>query len=109
MANDNVHISFEAEIEIKTDNNGAHYFTYGALLFALPISANEIAGRNYLSNFTDFTYEPTSNLRYQFKSNTKTQYINGKIQTELINLSNNKVEVVELIPFGKTILRQTTF
>jgi DUF1680 family protein len=109
MANDNVHISFDAEIEIKTDNNGSHYFTYGALLFALPISANEIGGRNYLSNFTDFTYEPTSNLRYQFKSNTKTQYINGKIQTELINLSNNKVEVVELIPFGKTILRQTTF
>jgi hypothetical protein len=97
------------KLKLKLIITAAHYFTYGALLFALPISANEIGGRNYLSNFTDFTYEPTSNLRYQFKSNTKTQYINGKIQTELINLSNNKVEVVELIPFGKTILRQTTF
>jgi hypothetical protein len=88
---------------------GSHYFTYGALLYALPIGANEISGKTYTGNFTDFTYEPTSNLRYQFNSNPKTKYINGKIQTELINLITKQMEVVELIPFGKTILRQTTF
>ena len=108
-ANDSIQFSFETDVKIKSAATGAHYFTYGALLYALPIGANEIAGKNYTGNFTDFTYEPTSNLRYQFNSNPKTKYINGKIQTELINLITKQMEVVELIPFGKTILRQTTF
>lgn len=107
--NDYVDLSFEAKVEIKTDPSNARYFTFGALLYALPIDSKEISGRNYFGTFKDFTYEPKSNIRYTFKNNVKTKYEQGKIYTELINQNNNKPEKVELIPFGKTILRQVTF
>ncbi|NPA09611.1 MAG: hypothetical protein GXO46_11545 [Chlorobi bacterium] len=107
--NDYVDLSFEARVEIKTDPANARYFTFGALLYALPIDSKEISGRNYFGTFKDFTYEPKSNIRYTFKNNVKTKYEQGKIYTELINQNNNKPEKVELIPFGKTILRQVTF
>lgn len=108
-ANDFIQINFDAKVEIRTDNSGSHYFTYGALLFALPIEAKEIAGKNYFSNFTDFTYEPLSTVKYIFKKNEKANFKNGKIETQLINQNTNKVEKVALVPFGKTILRQVTF
>ena len=106
---DYVDLSFEARVEIKTDPANARYFTFGALLYALPIASKEISGRNYFGTFKDFTYEPKNNIRYTFKNNVKTKYEQGKIYTELINQNNNKPEKVELIPFGKTILRQVTF
>ena len=108
-ANDSVHISFDAEVQIQMDNAGSHYFTYGVLLFALPINAKEIAGKNYQDNFTDFTYEPLSPLNYAFKNSKHFKYQNGKIVTKLINQNTNKLETVELVPLGKTILRQVTF
>ena len=102
-------ISFETDIKIKTDNTGSHYFTYGAMLYALPINAKEITGKTYMGNFIDFTYEPTSPERYSFKEGVKTKYEKGKIQTKLINQNTGKLEQVELIPIGKTVLRQVTF
>jgi len=107
--NDIVHISFEAEVQIKTDNTGAQYYTYGALLYAIPINSLEIAGKNYYANFTDFTYEPVSPVKYLFKEGVKANYKNGKIQTKLINQNTGKLEKVELLPIGKTILRQASF
>lgn len=108
-ANDVVNISFETEIQVKKDNTGSHYFTYGALLFALPIKAKEIEGKNYGSNFIDFNYEPLSKSSYSFKNNEKSKYKNGIMETKLVNQNTNKSEKVELIPMGKTILRQVTF
>jgi hypothetical protein len=60
-------------------------------------------------NFIDFTYEPLSKTRYTFKSNEKLNFRNGAIQTKLINQITNKMEKVELIPIGKTVLRQASF
>ena len=107
--NDYVNISFETDIQINTDNTGSHYFTYGALLYASPINAKEITGKTYMGNFIDFTYEPTSPERYSFKEGVKTKYEKGKIQTKLVNQNTGKLEKVELIPIGKTVLRQVTF
>jgi DUF1680 family protein len=107
--NDIVYISFEAEVQIKTDNTGNHYYTYGALLYALPINSLEIAGKNYNANFTDFTYEPVSPVKYLFKEGVKANYKNGKILTKLINQNTGKLEKIELLPIGKTILRQASF
>ncbi len=107
--NDYVKISFETDIQINTDNTGSHYFTYGALLYASPINAKEITGKTYMENFIDFTYEPTSPERYSFKEGVKTKYEKGKIQTKLINQNTGKLEKVELIPIGKTVLRQVAF
>ncbi|HLP94897.1 MAG TPA: beta-L-arabinofuranosidase domain-containing protein [Saprospiraceae bacterium] len=109
LQNDSVNLSFDTDIQIRTDNHGAHYFTYGALIYALPIRAKEIAGKTYTSNFTDFTYEPLSRVRYSFKKGEKAQYKKGKIQTRLINQKTGKLEKIVLLPMGKTILRQTTF
>lgn len=107
--NDVVNISFETEIQVKKDNTGSHYFTYGALVFALPIKAKEIEGKNYGSNFIDFNYEPLSKSSYSFKNNEKSKYKNGIMETKLVNQNTNKLEKVELFPMGKTILRQVTF
>lgn len=109
MANDNVRIFFDTDVQINTDNGGSHYYTYGALLFALPIKAKEITGKKYLGNFIDFTYEPISPERYSFKERVKTKYEMGKINTKLINQNTGKLENVVLIPIGKTVLRQITF
>jgi DUF1680 family protein len=108
-ANDVINLSFETEIQVKKDNIGSHYFTYGVLLFALPIKAKEIVGKNYYTKFTDFTYEPLLKTKYLYKNNEKYTYKNGFIKTKLINQNTNKIEEVELIPIGKTILRQATF
>jgi len=107
--NDCVNISFDADIQINTDNVGAHYFTYGALLYASPINAKEIRGKTYIGEFTDFTYEPTENEGYSFKEGVKTKFVKGKIQTELVNQHTGTLEQVELVPIGRTILRQVTF
>lgn len=106
---DEIQISFSAEVEVKMDSNGSHFFSYGTLLFAKPILAEEIAGSVYANGFTDFTYKPKDFCKYAFTKKHQSVYKNGIIKTQLINLEKNKKESVELIPFGKTILRQTTF
>lgn len=108
-ANDTVNMSFKTDVQIQKDNLGAHYFTYGALLFALPIPANEIIGKSYNINLSDYTYVPVSYSKYSFKTGVKNTFQNGKIQTKLINQSTGELEKVELIPMGKTLLRQVTF
>lgn len=108
-AKDKVNLSFDAEVEIKSDPTGSHYFKYGALLFALPIEAKEIKGKTYFSDFTDFTYEPLSNHQYRYQKGVKTTYQNGDITTQLLNSSTQQLEQVTLVPMGKTILRQVGF
>jgi DUF1680 family protein len=108
-SNDVVNISFETEIQVNKDKSGYHYFTYGALLYALPIEAKEIIGKKYNDDFCDLTYEPLSKTKLTFKNLQKTKYNNGKIETKLINQKSKKLEKVELIPIGKTVLRQVTF
>ena len=107
--NDYVDISFETDIQIKTDNTGSHYFTYGALLYALPINAKEIAGKTYASEFIDFTYQPISTNRFSYQEGVKATFSDGRIITKLISQKTKQLEEVELLPIGKTILRQVTF
>ncbi len=107
--NDTVSISFETEIQTATTSAGSHYFTYGALVYALPIKAKELPGRTYTGNFTDFTYEATAPERYAFKKDVEAAYETGKIHTKLINQHTGALELVELVPVGKTVLRQVTF
>jgi DUF1680 family protein len=108
-ASDKIEFSFQTEIEINNDKNGAYYFSHGALLYAKPIASEEIKGKTYKSGFQDLTYQPKKYAKYGFVKNAKAHFINDTIQTELLNLDNKKTELVELIPIGKTILRQVTF
>jgi DUF1680 family protein len=107
--NDAIQLSFETHISVKKDNQQKHYFTYGALMYAMPIAAKEIKGRVYLDGLNDLMYEPTSSIRYSFLTTAEHQIVGGKLQTQLLNQRSKKPENVELIPLGKTILRQVTF
>ena len=39
----------------------------------------------------------------------KKDFDNGKIEIKAKNKSNNQIETIQLVPFGKTILRQVSF
>ncbi len=107
--NDEVIIKFETEVKINTDKNNQNYFSYGALVYALPIESNEIKGKIYKEGFEDYNYIAISNHTYCFLENQKVSFRNGKIQTTLYNKNTQKKEKIALIPLGKTILRQVTF
>jgi DUF1680 family protein len=106
---DVISIAFEAEVITKVDQNNDHYFTYGALCFALSIDAIEIKGKSYQAHFTDLMYTPKSNNRYQFIEDNKAIYKEGKLILKAKNVNTNQIESITLIPFGKTILRQASF
>jgi hypothetical protein len=107
--NDRVIISFETEIQIRQDSTGSHYFTHGTLLYALPLEATETKGRDYPENFFDYYYHPVSINKYSFLQHSVPEFVNGNIVTKLVNEKSGEVELKQLIPFGKTILRQCTF
>ncbi len=106
---DEVQISFQTSVDVRADGNNEHYFSYGALLYAKPIQAEEIPGRVYANQFADLTYKPTKVTRYTYSAAGKPVFRSGTIAVTLINSTTGKSEKVELIPFGKTILRQATF
>lgn len=107
--NDNVQLTFETGIQQKETKNGSYYLNYGALLYALPIKAKEITGRVYTDDFKDYMYETVSKDVYLCEKDCGARYENGKIQTRLINRQSGEAAIHELIPIGKTILRQVTF
>lgn len=108
-ASDEVIVSFATEVQVRKDRNGERYFSFGALLYAKPIEAREITGKMYANRFPDLTYEPRQATRYSFFEAHQSIYRDGVIQTQLVNTATGKVEKVELVPFGKTILRQASF
>lgn len=107
--NEEINIEFKANIIVKTDRNNEKYFVYGAQVFALPIASNEIKGKMYKEGFYDLEYAPKEKLSYSFIKNNNAKFVNGVIHVELMNNLSQKIENVQLIPFGKTILRQVSF
>ena len=106
---DKIQIEFTAEIKIKEDANKEKYFTYGSLFYAKPIEAIEQKGKSYLNNFDDLFYISKSKKSYQFINENNAKFDNGKIQIKAKDKFNNEIETIDLIPFGKTILRQVSF
>jgi DUF1680 family protein len=108
-AKDLVEIAFDAKVLTRKDAEGDTYFTHGPLLYAKPINAKAIAGKTYTGNFTDYTYAPLEQTRYAAISGETPVYQENRIKTNLLNLQTGNKEAVELVPMGKTILRQVTF
>jgi DUF1680 family protein len=106
---DAIQLNFSAEVVIKADNDNKKYFTYGPLIFAKPIKTKEIIGKTYVEGFSDFNYQPVSSNKYLLENTANATYKNGIIFTKLLNQQTNKIENLQLIPMGKTILRQVTF
>jgi DUF1680 family protein len=107
--NDQIELEFLAEVQVEEDLNYERYFRYGALIYARPIQAKEQKGKVYAPGFEDLTYSPTDSTRYTFFPNHQARFLNGKIIANLKNIYSQQTERVELIPLGKTILRQASF
>ena len=104
-----IELEFKAKVEIKEDVNKEKYFSYGALFYAKSIDALELTGKTYYKQFTDITYKPTENTRFQYIEEHNARFNAGKIMVQAKNKNTNQIETITLIPFGKTILRQVSF
>ncbi len=106
---DQIKIKFEAQPEKVKDTNGNTYFRYGALFYAKDIASQEIKGKTYAEHFSDYTYQPLNTIRYKIGADSHPVFEKGILKVNLLNTNLNKEERVELVPFGKTVLRQVGF
>ena len=108
---DTVDINFEAELLVQTDINGETYFTWGALVLAVPIESIEEQTKSWpVPGFYNLKYSPKNLTIYQYAD--KPISVNESMltfTTELYNPETKKVEPVTLVPMAGTILRQVTF
>ncbi|MFZ4548180.1 MAG: beta-L-arabinofuranosidase domain-containing protein, partial [Bacteroidales bacterium] len=104
--NDQIEFEFNTEVIVKEDLNNEKYFCYGALVYARPIAATGQKGKIYAPGFEDLTYSPIGSTQYEYTPNHQAKFHNGKISIYLKNKATQKTEKLELIPLGKTILRQ---
>ncbi|MFZ4465088.1 MAG: beta-L-arabinofuranosidase domain-containing protein, partial [Bacteroidales bacterium] len=102
--NDQIILEFTTEVQVKEDLNQEKYFSYGALVYAKPIAANEQKGKIYAHDFEDLTYSPLDSNRYEFIPKHQARFQDGKIRVNLKNITTQKTEKLELLPLGKTIL-----
>jgi hypothetical protein len=107
--NDSIELEFLTDVMVKEDLKHEKYFSYGALIYARPVSATEQTGRVYAPGFEDLMYKSNDPSRYEFVEDNKAKYQAGKIRVYLKNKNKQLTEQVDLIPFGKTILRQASF
>lgn len=106
---DQIKIKFEAQPETVKDTSGNTYFRYGALFYAKDIASEEIKGKTYAEHFSDYTYKPLDTTQYKLSASPNPIFEKGRLKVNLINTTSNKKERVELIPLGKTVLRQVGF
>lgn len=108
-AEDKIQIEFITEIQIKEDGNKEKYFSYGPLFYAKSFESIEQKGKFYLNHFDDLFYISKDKSSYQFIIDNEAKFDNGIIEIKAMNKLNNQIELINLIPFGKTILRQVSF
>jgi DUF1680 family protein len=101
-------VEWKAEVE-KREFKGEVYFTYGALVLALPIEAVEIPKRVYTAGFQDFEYSAKNLVIYKYTGDEIPVKKDGKFVVSLYNPVLKKAEKKSLVPMERTILRQVTF
>ncbi len=110
---DAIKISFEAEIILQRDLQGEHYFTYGPLVFALPIAGSEKTIRVYAPGMEDVMVMPDNRSLARLAEDPQPAltYENDApvIQVSILDDSGELPRRVRLVPVGKTVLRQVTF
>ena len=107
-----VSVKFETKVIVNQDLNSEKYFTYGPLVLAHPIDAVEQITKTYpLKGFYDLQYTPVNLQVFDYLDSPIECMNSDKIifGTSLLNLKTGKPEEIELIPMGRTILRQVTF
>jgi DUF1680 family protein len=102
-------MAFLAEVQVMEDQQREKFFTRGALVFAKPVASKIKPGRIYIPGFRDYEYTPKDLQMYKFFKDNQAVFSEGKIMVTLTNAKTGKNERIDLVPAGKTILRQITF
>ena len=104
-------VEFIPEIVLRQDSNNENYFTYGALVLALPIEGLAEKTKSFpIAGFSNFEYTPKNLVVYEYAN--EPVLVDGstfRFNTSLTNPITKQKESVELVPMGQTILRQVTF
>jgi uncharacterized protein len=104
-------LTFDAKPVVHPFSKNEHYVTYGPLVFARPVEYTETPGKKYSDTLGDWMYLPVKKDELKIPLNPKVKLVNGeeypKLRTQL--MSGTKMVEVDLVPVGKTILRQVTF
>jgi uncharacterized protein len=106
-----VRVEFIPEIKVREDINKEKYFTYGALVLAIPLPALESKTKTHpVAGFYDLQYTAQHPVVYEFTNEPVTQTSNNlEFKTTLLNTGTKQKQPVTLVPIGETILRQVTF
>jgi DUF1680 family protein len=106
-----VELTYAPEVETNRDGNGEVYFTYGGVVLAMPIAAEETKTKSYpVRGFYDYSHSPKALVVYEYASEPVTQTGPGlKFTTLMWNPVRKQKERIELVPMGETMLRQVTF
>ena len=104
-----VTVSFGAEVRVVESPEGEHYYAYGAGFYACPIKSVESKGREYAPGYSDYYYTAAEDAGIYRYAGGKAEYRDGKITVTLRNTKTGSLDTVELVPFGRTVLRQAAF
>ena len=118
FSKDVIDIDLTFDIKLHKDLQDRTYLKYGPLLYVLPIEAKEYIVKDYSNNqFKDVHVKPVGNvddiiidesrlkdIKYH---NTEDKMFNSFLKVPV--LIENKKDTLTFIPFGRSILRKTTF
>jgi DUF1680 family protein len=103
-------LTFKTSVKEHLFKKKEVYFTYGSLVYALPIPSKETISKNFpMSGFHDYQYSPLGFARYLLPAASNLVGDDSKITGVFLNERTRKQENRELVPMGKSILRQVTF
>lgn len=106
-----VDVSFDTNVQVRDDINGEKYFTWGALVLAVPIEGVEEKTKSWpVPGFYNLKYAPKKLVVYEYTRNpVAIDASTLTFTTSLYNPETKITEPVKLVPMGQTILRQVTF
>ncbi len=116
-------LRFERQVQVVGEPSSMRAIAHGPLLYALPIEHQEVAGTSYgQPGFHDVYAKPVdaTTPKWQLKGDGGFELVEASdripgpfdslaLKGMLYNESAGRMEAVELVPFGGTVLRQVSF
>ncbi|WP_375443847.1 beta-L-arabinofuranosidase domain-containing protein [uncultured Fibrella sp.] len=105
-----VRLAYETAVVTHTFADKETYFSYGPLIYAHPIEAEETVAKTFpVAGFADLKYKSTNPATYRYVTDSPATYLNSTIEIKAKNDKTQAIEPIRLVPVAKTILRQVTF
>ena len=116
-------LRFDRALQVVDHHSGTRAIAHGPLLYAWPIEHEEVAGMSYgQSGFHDVYAKPIAarTPNWQLVGDGGFELVEARdripgpfdrfaLRGTLYNASAGRMEAVELVPFGGTVLRQVSF